>query len=260
MDVNSLKEMILQQIKNGKLGFIISLTLGYTETGTIDDIQAINSAITQIKRQHKNIYVSIIVDAAFDGLILPFMINDFSPFSYKNVHAIAVDFSKFTAVPYPAGVVLYRKQLRQLIEKAVPVFSMKDNTITGSRSGASVAAMWAAIHHLGKKGFRKVISRQIKLKHFFINQITQMFPNSKIITSQHSLTCGVILDTKKNMHLSKEIEDKYWLYAKKTTFNFNNKKQKTAILYKFFFLPQLTKESIQDFFTDIQRSFLNGRQ
>lgn len=259
MDVTSLKHKILALIRQGKKGFIISLTHGYTETGTSDDIQKISAVVDDIISEHTNVYVSIIIDAAFDGLVLPFTTNTYKPLYSRHVHSFSVDFSKFTAVPYPAGVVLYKKRLRKLIEKEVPVFSMKDNTVSGSRPGASAAAIWTAIHQLGRLGFTRVITKQLKLKGLFINKIKELYPYSEIISSPTSLTCGVILNTNTPKRLPSDIERKYWLYAKKTQFEFERGQKKEGILYKFFFMQHVTEKSIKDFFSDIQRASSNGK-
>ena len=129
-----------------------------------DDLKSINIVIQKLQKKYKKIVVSIIIDAALNGLIKPFITKGFSPFLNKNVHVFSVDFSKFPAIPYPAGVVLYRKQLRKIIERDVSVFANPDNTLLGSRPGASSAAIWGAIHQSGINGYKKIINKQIKIK------------------------------------------------------------------------------------------------
>ncbi len=260
IDIPSLEQLIRSQIKSGMRGFIISLTHGYTETGTSDDTELVSSMIEKIQADFKDIFFSIIIDAAFDGFVLPFSHSKYRPLNSKYVHAYSVDFSKFTAVPYPAGVVLCSKRLKELIEKEVPVFSIRDNTLLGSRPGASAAAIWAVIHRYGKTGFRNIINQQLKLKEKFILFIKETYPNSLIISSPYSLTCGVILHKGKMKRFSKEIENKYWIYAKNTVFEFERSKKIKTILYKFFFIPHVTKKSIHDFITDIHYFSSNGRQ
>ena len=260
IDMPSLETLILNQIRSGKRGFIISLTHGYTETGTSDSEHFVSSMIQKIQSAYKDIFFSIIIDAAFDGFVLPFTKADYHPFISKHVHAYSIDFSKFTAVPYPAGVILCSKQLKKIIEKEVPVFSIRDNTLLGSRPGASAAAIWAIIHRYGKSGFSNIIKRQLKLKETFLQIIKKVYPDCQIISSPHSLTCGVVLSKGKTVKFSKEIESKYWLYAKKEIFEFEHSKTKKVMLYKFFFIPHVTSKGIYDFMEDIQRSISKGRQ
>lgn len=259
VDIRSLKSTMLRLMRRGTRGFLISATVGYTETGSSDDIKAITTLIDDLRKTHKYIHVSIIVDAAFNGLILPFITDDYRPFTSPYIHSFSIDFSKLTAVPYGAGVVLYRKHLRDLIEKEVPVFSMRDNTISGSRPGATAAAIWAVIHQYGKSQFRFIIRRQLRLKEFFIERMRQLFPNAEIISDPLGLTCGIILHNKKHIALPKFIEKRYWLYAKKKQYRFSGSNTRFAILYKFFFLPHVSQRSIDDFIGDLQKILLSGK-
>ncbi len=260
MDIHALKSTMLRLIRQGTRGFLISATAGYTETGSSDDIKAITTLVYDLQKIHKHIHVSIAIDAAFNGFILPFITEDYKPFSSPYIHSFSVDFSKFAAVPYGAGAVLYRTPLRTLIEKEVPVFAMRDNTISGSRPGATAAAIWAVIHQYGKSQFRFVINKQLRLKEFFIERIRQLFPHAEIISDPLGLTCGVIFDKKKHFSLSKFIEKRYWLYAKKKKYRFSGNYIRQAILYKFFFLPHVRKRSVEDFFCDVQKLLLYGKQ
>jgi glutamate/tyrosine decarboxylase-like PLP-dependent enzyme len=254
MDPQALEVEIKKQINKGVYGFIISLTLGYTETGTSDNLQKINNVIKKLKKQYKKISISIIIDAAFNGLIEPFLTNDFRPFISKNIHIFSVDFSKFTAIPFPAGVVLYRKQLRKMIERDVQFFPVPDNTLLGSRPGASAAAIWGTIHHLGISGYRKIIERQIKVKNHFIKNILSIFPDVEIISDPHSLTCGVIFTKKQFKMLPKQIEYQYRVYAKEESILFSGGLTRRIIICKFFFLAHMTKKSVDDIILSIRNS------
>lgn len=258
MDPIALEIEIKKQINKGVYGFIISLTFGYSETGTCDDLKSINTVIQKLKRRYKKLSVSIIIDAAFNGLIEPFITNDFRPFISKDVHVFSTDFSKFTAIPYPAGAVLYRKQLRKIIERKVPVFPMPDNTLLGSRPGASVAAIWGVIHHFGISGYKKIINNQIKVKDYFINKILKIFPNVEIINDPHSLVCGIIINKKNDEKFSDQVENKYLLYAKRALIKFSNGQTRNIRIYKFFFLPHITKRTIDEVILSIKNSIVEN--
>ncbi len=254
MDPLALETEMEKQIRRGVYGFIISLTFGYTETGSSDNVQSISAVIQKLKKQYKKMTVSIIIDAACDGLIEPFINNNFQPFISKDVHAVSVDFSKFTAVPYPAGAVIYRTQLRRSIERSVPVFSMPDNTLLGSRPGASVAAIWATLHQNGIAGYKKIIENQLKIKNHFIQTMLGIFPNAEIMSGPYSLTCGILLNKKYDQALPKQIEERYWIYAKKKPVVFSNGKTRNMRIYKFFFLPHITKKAVDDIVFSIKQS------
>jgi len=255
MDPQAMETEIKKQIRNGIYGFIISLTFGYPQTGTSDDLQAIDSIIQKLKKQYRKIVISIIIDAAFNGLIEPFITHNFRPFFTQDVHAFCVDFSKFTAIPYPSGAVLYRKQLREIIERSVSVAPISDNTLLGSRSGAPVASVWGIIHRNGISGYNKIINNQIKIKNYFLNEIINIFPDVEIINDPHSLSSGIILSKKYDQVLSRQIEEKYWIYAKKELITFSNGESRDIRIYKFYFLPHITKKTIDEVILSFKKLF-----
>ncbi len=246
MDPKDMESEIKNKIRNGIYGFIISLTFGYAQTGTSDNLKLIIPVIRRLKKQYKKLVVSIIIDAAFNGLIEPFVDEEFKPFFNNYVHAYCIDFSKFTAIPYPAGLVLYRKHLRGVIEQRVSVSPFPDNTLLGSRSGAPVASVWGAIHSYGISGYREIITNQIKIKNYFIDQVLSLYPDAEIVNDSHSLSCGVILGGDYENKLSNKIEEKYWIYAEKEAITFSNGKTRNIQLYKFYFLPHITKKNVDD--------------
>jgi tyrosine decarboxylase/aspartate 1-decarboxylase len=255
MDPVSLEQMVYTQMKRGIYGFVISLTFGYTETGTSDDLHAICEVVKKLKKKSKRLKFSIIIDAAFNGFIEPFIMDDYRPFLTEDVHIFSVDFSKFTAVPFPAGVVLYRKPMRKLIERDVQFFPVPDNTLLGSRPGAAAAAIWGTIHLYGKSGYRDMVMRQIRLKEYFMKQMFLIFPTAEIVTNEYGLTVGVILSKKQFKLLPLEvIEDVYRIYAKEETIHFSGGLTRTIILCKFFFLAHMTKRAVDDLLRDIRTS------
>ena len=252
MDPNSLEKEVNKQVEKGVYGFVIFLTFGYTETGTSDNLSLIVNKVNKLKKLHKKIVFSIIIDGAFNGLIEPFLKKDFRPFISQDVHLFSVDFSKFTAVPYPAGVVLYRNKLRDVIEQEVKFFPVPDNTLLGSRPGASAAAIWGTIHLYGISGYKAIILRQLEVKKYFINQILKLFPRNQIITNPYGLTCGVVFDKKQFKPMQKMFEDQYRVYAKEEDVLINDGLKHKMIICKFFFLQHMTKKSVDDIILTIK--------
>lgn len=254
MDPHALELEIEKQVQLGMRGFIIFLTFGYTETGANDDLHAIDSVVKKLTNRYQQISMSIIIDAAFNGLICPFISNSFHPFSSKFVHAFSTDFTKVTAIPYPAGAVLYRKQLRKMIERKVPVFSMPDNTLLGSRPGASAAAIWGTMHHYGISGYAKLIKRQMEIKEYFISKLLMIFPDAEVISDPLSLACGVIFNKDINWSLPKQTEERYWMYAKQKSLRFSNNTSRRVKIYKFFFLSHITRRAVNEILKSIENS------
>jgi len=112
-----LEKTIKKEYQKGKRGFLIPLTLGYTITGSDDPIEEIDKIIIKIQKELVDTSFFCWIDAAFSGIIKPFTENNFSPFSYKNIHAFLTDFHKFPSFPYSSGVVIYKKNLIKNIEK-----------------------------------------------------------------------------------------------------------------------------------------------
>lgn len=247
IDKQSLIKTIEEAISKGYKGFILPLTLGYPQTGTCDDINTTAETIKTFRTKHKNIHFFVWIDAAFNGLIVPFIDNHFSPFSSRLIQSIAVDFHKFGLVPYSAGIILYRKKLRKLIEKSIDYLPEKDNTVLGSRSGLPAVSIWAMIHALGIKGYKNLICVQLANKDFFIRSVKTILPKTQIITNANSLSCGVIFHSLKNDRLPIYLEQTYGLYAKRTEFLFQENETKTYTIYKFYFLPHVTKSILEQF-------------
>ena len=228
-------------------GFLIPLTLGYTPTGTSDDIQQIVHSLRTIKKSYKQVSFYCWIDAALNGLTEPFIKDKFRPFSNPEIYSYLTDFHKFGLVPYPAGVVIYKKKLRSLIETKVDYASIADSTLLGSRSGIPAAATWAMIHYFGQKGYKDTLKKCLAMKEIFINKYKEVFPENKVITEPNSITCAVVVD--KNKKIPKEILVKYWLHTQKPDKYF--KKMSNYLLYTFFFLPHVTNKTITNFFKDI---------
>lgn len=230
MDPKSFNRTITKLHKEGYRGFLIPLTLGYTTTGTADPVNKICLQMNAVsKKLHVVFYAWI--DAALNGLIEPFLNDSFTPFSDKYIYAFVTDFHKFGFAPIPSGLILYRKKLRSLIEKPIPYLEQKDNTLLGSRPGVAPVACWAIIHALGKNGFKKIIAKNTKTMHAFINAVSAG-SSIKIIARQNSLHCALVVK-KRDMHCIL-LEKKFGLHFRPTTLVFSNRTRSIYIAKAFF--------------------------
>ena len=120
-------------------------TAGTAELGTIDPIDE----LSEIAIDH-GVYLH--VDAAFGGLIIPFL-SDAATFDFrlKGVKSITVDPHKMGLAPVPAGGILFRDNTcLSHIETETPYLTEGTQyTFVGTRSGASVAATWAVFESTG---------------------------------------------------------------------------------------------------------------
>lgn len=163
MDVSKVPKLI-----NDNTMAILAIA-GTTELGLIDDIEKISEIAYS-----NGVYLH--VDAAFGGFIIPFLNyenNDKIKFDFKckGVCSMTIDPHKMGLAPIPSGGIIFRheKYLEKLSVKTPYLTRKNQTTIIGTRSGASTAATWAVINHLGIKGYQKVINDAIALTKYTYN-------------------------------------------------------------------------------------------
>lgn len=222
-DLESLESNIKNKISKGYKSFILPLTSGYAQTGTSDNYRDIVNLLKKLKKSHKINYF-VFIDAALNGLVSPFIESDYQPLKFGGVDSINVDFHKFGMVPFPCGIVLYRKNLRKSIESSVPFLRDNDSTLSGSRSGIAPTAALMVLTALGKTGFTDAVNRSLKYKNKFIDSLRSKkseYPDIEVINEKNSLTIGLV--SKKP--LSHDYLVKMGLYAHRTLYHFKSKKE-----------------------------------
>jgi tyrosine decarboxylase/aspartate 1-decarboxylase len=136
---------------------------GSTEYGAIDDIEGL-SEIALARGLHLH------VDAAFGGFVIPFLrelgfeVREFD-FSLKGVASITVDPHKMGLAAIPSGALLLRSNsLLKAVETPSPyLIERRQYTITGTRSGASAAIVYALLKHLGRAGYRRNVKKCMEI-------------------------------------------------------------------------------------------------
>ena len=231
-----LEKTVKKEYEKGKKGFLIPLTLGYTITGSDDPIKEIDETITKLKEKFPEIRFFCWIDAAFSGIIKPFVETNFHPFSYKNISTFLTDFHKFPAFPYPSGIILYKKNLIKNIQKKVSYIERDDTTILGSRSGTMSIAIWYCLKILNRNGFKKIIEKSLKEKNIFIKKITNQYPKIKIITQSNSVQAGIFSTSKDERSFLRNMGLKFT----KQNIILDGKRN-TVSVYKLYFLPFFKK-------------------
>ncbi|MCW4025208.1 MAG: tyrosine decarboxylase MfnA [Candidatus Bathyarchaeota archaeon] len=130
-------------------------TAGTVELGAVDPIDA----LSEIAQKYG---LFLHVDAAFGGLVLPFLENPSRfDFQLSGVQSITVDPHKMGMAPVPAGGILFRnKNDIEALKVETPYLTQKYSyTFTGTRSGASAAAVYATFAMLGRDGYRKIVAQ-----------------------------------------------------------------------------------------------------
>ncbi|MEM3086989.1 MAG: tyrosine decarboxylase MfnA [Halobacteria archaeon] len=128
---------------------------GTTEFGAVDPV-------AEIGRVAREWNLPLHVDAAYGGLLLPFL-DGRRPFDFRapGVTSVGLDPHKFGMVPIQAGTLLFRDpaDLRR-IETPVDYLPTKSQaTLVGTRGGGPAAAAWALWSRLGPEGYRRVARR-----------------------------------------------------------------------------------------------------
>lgn len=126
---------------------------GTTELGMIDPIPQLSDLAVEND-------IHLHVDAAFGGFSIPFLKNigfdlpDFD-FSLPGVKSMTVDPHKMGLAPIPAGGILFRdKHYLDAMSVDSPYLTVKhQSTIVGTRVGATSAATYAVMRHLGIEGY-----------------------------------------------------------------------------------------------------------
>ncbi len=132
---------------------------GNTEFGQVDPVEK----LAKLALEHK---LFLHIDAAFGGFVIPFLENPY-PFDFKvqGVTSIAIDPHKMGLSTIPSGALLFRSpSFLDSLKVNTPYLTTKAQfTLTGTRSGASAAATYAVMKHLGREGYVKNVQYCMQL-------------------------------------------------------------------------------------------------
>lgn len=231
MDTNKLEQFLKKTNKK----CIIVGTIGYSTTGTCDNIVEINRICKKFFNK-----THIHIDAAYGGFVVPFTNPDFKwDFSLNQIKSISIDAHKTLGVPYPAGIFIFRKQLSK--QDMIEYTGQIDLTFLGSRPGCSAVAINSAIFSTGKKKLSKILSRCLKNKCYFINKME--LKNGSFIDSYFLPTVAVKVSALNK--INKMTEAKYSLHKFKI---------KNNAFYSFHFMPFLKKKMIKKLVADLREN------
>lgn len=145
MDYDDLDQILMLRRDKPAIFF---LNIGTTMTEAIDKLDEIKRIIR--KYAIKNYYIHC--DAAFLGLIAPF-IEPKPKFDFaEGVDSISISGHKFIGGPIPSGVVLVKRNHRNRIANSISYIGAMDTTITGSRNALTPLFIWSFIQKYGKQG------------------------------------------------------------------------------------------------------------
>lgn len=137
---------------------IVFANAGTTMTGAIDRLDRIREVLE--RQCTPNAYIH--VDAAFSGMILPF-VNDPPPWHFgAGADSISISGHKMIGSPLPCGVAMVRKSHMERVSRSVEYVGALDTTISGSRNAITPLMLWYALRLHGDEGFRELVGESLE--------------------------------------------------------------------------------------------------
>ncbi len=207
---------------------------GSTEFGQIDPIDKL--AELAISRD-----IFLHVDAAFGGFVIPFLDKKYRfDFSVKGVSSITSDPHKMGLSTIPAGGLLFREKACLLpLEIDTPYLTIRrQHSLTGTRSGAAVAATYAVMMHLGKEGYRKIVGNCMNMTRRLVEEVSE-FGLEPLIDPVMNI---VALDVPYLEEVRKRLRARGWF----TSITRSPRAMRLVIM------PHLTDEALTRFVSDLR--------
>jgi tyrosine decarboxylase/aspartate 1-decarboxylase len=210
---------------------------GSTEYGAIDDIESLSKIAVE-----RDLFLH--VDAAFGGLVIPFLgelgyeAKGFD-FSIDGVSSITVDPHKMGLVPIPGGCLLLRdRSYLKRIETHSPYLTEKRHyTLSGTRTGASAAAVYAILSLLGREGYRGNVEKCMNLTMTLYEELKKL--GLQVIRP----TMNILVFGHENQDaISEALDERGWNISRTT---------KGEI--RLVIMPHVTEKSITDFTNDLKK-------
>lgn len=220
MDLGQVKKQLLKLKKDQAA--IVFLTWGYKKSGTTDDLYRCQQLINELKLTQR---VLICLDAAFDGLVIPFSNSPIHPLVFPSLFAITFDFHKYLGVPAPAGGVILRK-------KMVSQDKFTAQGLTETKSLLPSIAAWSTIRN-------DFLVNQLRIK-----VMTAQFQRSMLINHLNNISQIDCVYSPNNISLLFSCNQKLFKKLQSQTDNYPIRcfKQQNKFWIKIIFLPQMTQD------------------
>jgi tyrosine decarboxylase/aspartate 1-decarboxylase len=128
---------------------------GTTEFGQVDPVKDLSAIALE-----NDLFLH--VDAAFGGFVIPFLDTNYPfDFAVEGVSSVAVDPHKMGMSTIPSGGLFFREEdMLDSLSVRTPYLTVStQRSLTGTRSGAAVAATYAVMIHLGETGYKQIVDR-----------------------------------------------------------------------------------------------------
>ncbi|RLI79030.1 tyrosine decarboxylase MfnA [Archaeoglobales archaeon] len=208
---------------------------GTTELGQIDPIDELSKLV--IERS-----IELHVDAAFGGLVIPFMDNPY-PFDFKldGVSSITIDPHKMGMATIPSGGILFKdERYLRALEVETPYLTVKAQyTLTGTRPGTGVASAYAVLKTLGFEGMKKIVEECLKNTKIMVEEM-EALGFEAVIEPIMNVVC---FKTDKAEEFKEELYKMDWVIS--------TIREPKAI--RFVIMPHVSEEVIKNFISDFRK-------
>jgi len=227
MDVSVLEEMIDEET------FGIVALAGSTELGQIDPLEEISKIASEND-------IPVHVDAAFGAFVIPFLDLDVD-FSLEAIASISGDPHKMGMSVIPSGALLFSEErFLEALKVETPYLTTKHQfSLPGTRPGASAAATYAVMEHLGREGFRKVVEKCMRNTRALIELMEELGFEPAIEPKMNI----VVFETREVDRIREELMKKRWLISR----SFNPPGMRFVIM------PHVEEENLKLFVEDLKR-------
>ncbi len=207
---------------------------GTTELGQIDPIDE----LSKIAVEHG---IDLHVDAAFGGLVIPFMDNRVKfDFELEGVSSITVDPHKMGMATIPAGGILFRdERYLKALEVTTPYLTSRSQwTLTGTRPGTGVASAYAVLRYLGFEGMRRIVRRCLKMTEM-VKEEMESLGFEPVIEPVMNIVC---FRTEHAERIKEELMKRDWIIS-----TISNPKAIRLVI-----MPHVDEEVISNFISEIK--------
>ena len=153
---------------------IIFANVGTTMKGAIDRLDRIREILQA--QSVSNWYIH--VDAAFSGMVLPF-VDDPPPWHFgAGADSVSISGHKMIGSPLPCGVLLARKAHMERVARSVEYVGVLDTTISGSRNAITPLFLWYALRSRDEHSFRQMVTESLHKARYAVESLRSIGVNA----------------------------------------------------------------------------------
>ena len=207
---------------------------GTTEFGQIDPIRELSDIAVERK-------LFMHVDAAFGAFVIPFLEREYDfDFRLPGVSSMTADPHKMGLCTIPAGGLLFSdpSHLKGLQTRTHYLTIDTQHSLSGTRSGAVVAASYAVMRHLGMEGYRSLIDYCMGLTRRLVER-TRGFGVEPLVEPVMNV---VVLDVGDTAAVRQSLAKKGW----------STSVTRDPVGMRLVIMPHLTESTMDEFLDDLE--------